>query len=362
MVKTFKFRAYPTKEQEELLQKTFSCVRFIYNYFLHRRIEVYVNEKKTLSFYQCSKELTELKNRFVWLKEPDKWSLQNTLKDLDIAYTRLFKGISKFPNFKSKKKHKNSYRTTFTNNSIEVTNHYIKIPKIGKIKYRDRRHFIMGKICYATISQVASGKYYISICCKDVESVPFMKTNKSVGLDLGIKDFVVTSDGQKIGNNKYLAKSLRKLAKLQRILSRKSRGSKNYNKARINVAKCYEHITNQRIDFSQKLSTNLIRSYDIVCIEDLKVSNMIRNHKLARNIQDVSWYEFRIQLEYKANWHDKEIRVIDRFYPSSQLCSYCGYKNPKIKDLSIRDWTCPCCGKHHDRDINAAINILYKGL
>lgn len=361
MKKGFFFRIYPNKKQIELIQKTFGCTRYVYNYFLDRRKLLYENEGKSLSFSKCSKELTELKKELEWLKEPDKFSLQNSLKDLDNAFEKFFNEGAGYPKFKSKKDRYKSYRTNITNGNIEFLGNKIKIPKVGKVRCRGYKE-IQDRILNATVSQVPSGKYYISLCCEGVEIEKYPKSNNSVGIDLGIKEFAITSNGCKYENPKCLEKSLKKIAKLQKELSRKTKGGSNWNKNRIKVAKLHEHISNQRDDYLNKLSTKLIKENDIICIEDLKVDNMLKNHKLARNISDVSWSKFVEELVYKANWHDRKIIKVDTFYASSQICSNCGYKNEKVKDLSVREWVCPECGACHDRDMNASINILNEGM
>jgi putative transposase len=242
-----------------------------------------------------------------------------------------------------------------------VLENAVQLPKLGTVKCRISKQ-VRGRILSATVSLNPSGKYFVSICCTDVELQPFDKTGAVVGIDVGIKSFAVSSEGVEYSNPKYLRKSEKKLARLQRSLSRKSKGSNNREKARIQVARLHEHIANQRKDMLHKLSTELLRSYDVVCIEDLVPSNMIKNHHLAKLIADASWSEFRRQLHYKAEWYGKQIVEVDRFYPSSQTCSCCETKWSGTKDLKVRKWTCPTCNATLDRDVNAAKNILNEGL
>ena len=362
MEKCYKLRLYPNRKQRRLLNKIFGCSRFVYNYFLNKCNTLIENGESRLSFAECSRLLTQLKKELLWLKEPDKFALQNVLKDLSIAFDRYYNNISGYPNFK-KKGFKNSYRTTFTNNNIEFKNGKVKVPKLGYMKCKGYKS-ISGRILNATLSKTGSVNYFISICCTDVDidKSNYPLTNKFVGLDLGIKDFVITSDGIKFENPRFLEKSLEKLAKANRELSRKPRFSSNWFKAKRKVAKLHEKIANQRKDYINKLTTSLVRNYDIICFETLKVKNMIKNPKLSRCIADVSWSEFIRQLKYKCEWYGKEVSPVDTYFASSQICSNCGYKNPEVKNLSIRNWECSNCGINHDRYINASKNILIKGL
>ena len=364
--KAYKYRIYPNKKQKELIAKTFGCTRFVYNYYLNKRKEMYENNKTTFTYNMCSKDLTQLKKKLIWLKEPDKDSLQKCLKDLDMTYQKFFKEHTGYPKFKSKKNRYQSYRTSFTKTTaggnIMFLNKHIKLPKLGLVKTRDKQ-IPKGRILNATISQEPNGHYYCSLCCTDVEFEQFPKTDQNIGIDLGLVDFAILSDGTKIKNPQFYEKSEQKLIKLQRELSRKTIGSNRWNKARIKVTNLQKHISNQRNDFLQKLTTGIIRTYDVIAIEDLDVKSMKETDSTTRNkrVGDVSWSEFRRMLTYKSQWYGRKLSVIDRYYPSSQICNCCGFRSGK-KSEDIREWVCPNCNSELDRDINAAINILNEGL
>lgn len=360
MQKGIKFRIYPNKEQKNLINQTLGCCRLIYNKGLAMRNTAYSNGEKT-GYSQTSAMLTKLKKceDFAFLKVVDSIALQQSLRDLDRGFVNFFKKRAAHPVFKNKHNRHQSYRTINQGENIRIVGRYIKLPKLGFIKIRQSME--VGKINHVTIERMPTGKYF-AVLNTEFEPQPMENKGGCIGIDVGIKDFYSDSNGNAVQNPRYLEKSMRKLIREQRKLSRKQKGSNNRNKQRVKVALVHEKITNQRNDFLQKQSTMLICENQTICMEDLNVKGMLRNHKLAQHISSVSWSRFFDMLEYKATWYGNTIIRIPTMYPSSQTCSCCGYKNPLVKNLAVRNWECPKCHTKHDRDINASINILKKGL
>jgi len=357
--KSFKFKIYPNKKQEILLTRHFGANRFVFNYYLNSRKESYLGEdKKSLNYYDNANDLTQLKKdeNFNWLKEINSQSLQSSIRNLDTAYNKFFRKQTKFPRFKSKYD-RQSFKIP---QNVLIKDNKLNIPKFKEGIKINLHQEIEGKIMFATISKSTTSKYYVSITC-EVNHKPFEKTNSKVGIDTGIKDLAILSDGKVYENIKTLKSNLKKLKYEQRQLSKKVKGSSSRNKQRKNLALVHEKITNVRKDYLHKISTEIIKSQDVICIEDLAVKNMMKNHKLAQAFADVSLGTFYSMLEYKAKWNDKTIIKIDRYFPSSKMCSNCSWINQDLT-LKDREWICPSCNTTHDRDFNAAKNILKQGL
>ena len=361
MLKSYKYKIKPNEEQIVLLNKHFGSIRFAYNYFLNERKVEYETNKQTLNYNDNSASLTKLKKleEFKWLKEINSQSLQHSLKGLDDAYNSFFKKRTGFPSFKSKHT-KNTFKVP---QYTKVLDGKLIIPKFKEpINIIQDRKF-KGEIRQCTLSKTSTGEYFVSILV-ETDHQKFEKTGKSVGIDLGIKDFVITSDGFKYKNNRWTKTYAKKLKEHQQHLSRKVRGSSRYNLQKLKVAKLHKKITNSRLDNLHKVSTELIKNYDKIFIEDLNIKGMVKNHKLAKHISDASWSKFITMLEYKAEWNDKQIVKIDRFFPSSKQCNNCGWINQNLK-LDVREWTCPSCKSCKstlDRDLNASKNILKEGI
>jgi len=369
--KAYRFRIYPNKAQQIQITKTIGCARFVYNHFLDLWNTTYSKTGKGLSYHSCSAMLPKMKKReeTKWLKEVDSIALQSSLENLADSFSGFFNKQTKKPRFKSKKYTVQSYTTKYVNNNISITGNKLKLPKLGYVKFAKSKE-PRGHMLNATIRKNPSGKFFVSILCE--EKIPALpKTESAIGIDLGISDFAVFSNGQKEDNHRFTSKMEKKLTREQRKLSRrallaKKRGinlldAKNYQKQRQKVARLHEKVMNQRADYLNKLTTEIIKNHDIICIEDLSVKGMMKNKKLAKSISDVSWSSFDSKLQYKADWYGKELIKVDRWFPSSQICSECDHNDGK-KSLNIREWICSSCGSHHDRDVNASRNILAEGL
>ena len=359
--RAYKYRVYPTPEQHHILARTFGCCRVVYNWALRQKTDAYYNEQQRLYYKDLSERLTDLKKQedYCWLSEVSSVPLQQALRHLDKAFIHFFEGRTPYPTFHKKR---NKQSATYTSNAFTYRDGMMTLAKMSEpLDIRWSRSLPDGAHpSSVTISKDGANRYFVSILVEeDIAHLP--PTEQTIGADLGLKSFVVFSDGEVIGNPTFFAKDEKKLAKAQRRHAKKKKGSKNRNKARLKVARIHAHIADRRRDFSHKLSTRLIRENQTICVESLAVKNMVKNHKLAKAISDVGWSEFVSQLEYKAAWYGRTVVKIDRWYPSSKRCFDCGHLLDSLP-LDVRMWTCPECGVIHDRDVNAAQNIAAVGL
>ena len=373
MLRAIKVRLYPNKTQEQTLNKVLGSYRFIYNHMLALKQNTYNDNKKSLGFIDLSKYFygtLRKDEQYVWLKEQNTKVLKQAIRQMLTAYDRFFKQHNGFPKFKSKKDKESalfpleaiSKRNNFNERKITLTKSLKGIRFRCSDLYFNRLQRHKDEIRSATLSKTKSGNYFLSILIDlpQEELIKFECTNKHVGIDLGVKDFVITSDGEVFENKHFFKKQEDKIAKLQRQLSNKQKGSNNRNKQRIKIAKVFERLTNQKNAYIHSVVNELLVHYDTVFIEDLNIQGILKNHKIAKAIQEIGFYKFRQILEDKARSNYKQVVFVDRFYPSSKTCSNCGYINKELT-LNDREWICPICGEHHDRDLNAAINILHEG-
>jgi len=359
--RAYKYRIYPTNEQKHILAQTFGCVRFVFNWALRQKTDAYYKEQKRIYSKDLSEMLTALKKQdeYAWLAEVSSVPLQQSLRHLDKAFINFFEGRAEYPHFKKKR---NQQSATYTSNAFVWRDGKITLAKMNEpLTIRWSRPLPEGsKPSSVTVSKDGADRYFISILVEeDIEHLP--PSEQNVGADLGLKSFVVLSDGEVVGNPKFFHKDEKQLAKAQRRHAKKKKGSKNRDKARKKVARLHARIADRRRDFLHKLSTRMIRENQTICVESLAVKNMVKNEKLSKAMSYVGWSEFVSQLEYKAEWYGRTLVKIDRWYPSSKRCFDCGHLLDSLT-LDVREWTCPECGVHHDRDINAAKNILAAGL
>ena len=360
ILKAYKYRIYPNKTQQAQIRNTCGCARFVYNFFLNMRKHMYAEYFLTVGYSRCCAELTALKREpdYRWLSDVDSTALQSALKHLDSAYQKFFSGNGRFPRFKSKRDHTQSYTSKNNNNSIQVLERHIKLPKLGMVRTRVSRP-ADGRVLQASVSCTSAGRYFVSVLCECPDTVPYT-SGKPVGIDLGLHDFAVLSDNlTHIPNPEPMAKQLKRLAHAQRLLSRKSKGSRRHAKQRIRVARLHERIADIRKDFHQKLSTELIRKYNVIGTEDLNIKQLLQQNDTvsARRIADSGWNAFVSMLEYKSVWYGRKHIRIDRYYPSSQLCHDCGVQHHDVATKRMTYWSCPNCGAKHQRDENASLNI-----